>query len=93
MLSYPLAFSRSASFCFNVGLNMLFSFSRNRFHIVPLTSKNYFPITNFHRFLVDAFFLILLVSMQFAQCLPMFVFSCKEIKLLSAQSVIHGSNY
>lgn len=73
---------------------MLFSFSRNRFHILPLTLEIISrSLINFHLFLVDAFFLIPLVSMQFARCLPMFVFSCKEIKLLSAQSVIHGSNY
>ena len=59
-------------FCFTVCLNMLFFF----FKLLSYLADNleyYFPISIFREFLVDAFFPILLVSTQFARCLPMFV--------------------
>lgn len=69
MLICSLAF-RVYFVCFIVGLNMLFFSLQTAF---TANLEYYFPITIFHGFLVDAFFLIPLVSIQFARSLPMFV--------------------
>lgn len=70
ILCYPLAL-RVCLVLFHSWSEFTLSF----FSFLTANLKYYSPIAIFYimDFLVDAFFLFALVSMQFARCLPMFV--------------------